>query len=152
MNKNAELDCDILALLQERQRTMLEFSPHHKPLNMYALARRDLEMSPGKLASQIGHAFHLGYKNALEQRPLITANYEGTGCGTKICMYAKNLTQLIRAYRDCQRLGLPCVLIIDRGHVLPPHFDGQPIITALGIGPVYRDEAHEVTKRYTQIN
>lgn len=142
---------DIQALLDERARTMAEFSADHRPLNMYAIYRADLDMPPGKLAAQCGHAYVNAHDEAKALRPDITAGYKGTGNGTKICMYAKNLGQLLRGYREAQAAGLPCSLIIDRGHVLPPHFDGQPIITALGIGPVYRDEAVHITKRFTLV-
>lgn len=140
---------DIQALLDERARTMVEFTADHRPLNLYAIFRADLDMPPGKLAAQCGHAYVNAHDEALRLRPEVTAGYKGTGNGTKICMYAKNLGQLLRAYREAQAAGLPCSLIIDRGHVFPPHFDGQPIITALGIGPAYRDEAEHITKRLT---
>jgi peptidyl-tRNA hydrolase len=142
-------DPDIQALLDERARTMLEFTDDHRPLNMYAIYRADLEMPAGKLAAQCGHAYQNAHEEAGRMRPDITSQYKGTGNGTKLCMYVKNIGQLIRAYREAQKAGLPCSLIIDRGHVLPPHFDGQPIITALGIGPVYRDEVEHITRRCT---
>lgn len=136
-------------MLDERLRTMLDFTEGHRPLNMYAIYRKDLEMPPEKLAAQTGHAYLNAWDKAKEQRPDIAALYKGTGNGTKICMYAKNLGQLLRAYRDFQAAGIPCDLIIDRGHKLYPHFDGNPIITALGIGPAYEDEVKDITKRYT---
>lgn len=143
------LDPDIQFMLDERARTMAEFTKDHRPLMLYAIYRADLEMLPGKMASQCGHAYVDAFDEGMRLRPDITAQYKGTGHGTKACMYAKNQAQLIRAYRDAQAAGLPCVLIIDRGHVLPPHFDGSPIITAVGIGPVYKEEAKDITKRYT---
>ena len=143
------LSADIQALLDERARTMAEFSPDHRPLVSYAIYRADLEMPPGKLAAQCGHAFQDSRDIASVARPDITAQYKGTGHGTKVCMYAKNLHQLLRAYHDAKAAGLPCALVIDRNHVLPPHFDGNPIITAVGIGPVYADEVKDITKRYT---
>lgn len=145
------LEPDIQALLDERKRTMAFFTDDYKPLNMYAIFRADLEMSPGKLTAQGGHAFDITHDKAKFLRPEITSQYRGTGNGTKICMYAKNLHQLIRAYRDCIQLNIPCELIIDRGHILLPHFDGNPIITALGIGPAYKEEMINITKRYTLI-
>lgn len=146
---DSTLDADIQALLDERARTMLDFSPAHRPLNLYAIYRADLEMPIGKLVAQCGHAFLDAYEAAAERRPGITAQYKGTGHGTKVCMYARNLGQIIRGYREAQAAGLPCALVVDRGHVMAPSFDGQPIITALGIGPVYRDEAEHITKRYS---
>lgn len=143
------LDPDIQAMLDERKRTMLVFSPDHRPLNLYAIYRADLEMPPGKLAAQCGHAYLNAHDNARLLRPEITADYKGTGNGTKIAMYARSLGKLLRAYREAVAAGIPCALIIDRGHILAPHFDGNPIITALGIGPAYRDEIEQITKRFT---
>jgi PTH2 family peptidyl-tRNA hydrolase len=144
------LDADIQALLDERRRTMAEFSDDHRPLNLYAIYRADLEMPTGKLIAQCGHAFEMAHDRARHERPDITALYKGTGNGTKLTMYAKNLGQLIRAYREALASGIPCELIIDRGHVMPgTPFTGEPIITALGIGPAYKDEVAHITKRYT---
>lgn len=140
---------EIQALLDERLRTMQDFTEDHRPLNLYAIYRKDLDMPPGKLAAQCGHAYVNAHDEAKLLRPEVTAGYKGTGNGTKICMYAKNVGQLLRAYQEAKEAGLPCALIIDRGHVLPPHFDGKPIITAVGIGPVYADEVKHITKRYT---
>lgn len=146
-----ELDADIQALLDERKESMADFREDYKPLNMYAIFRADLEMSPGKMSAQAGHAFAICYENAIFQRPDITSQYKGSGNGTKICMSAKNLGQLIRAYRECLAANIPCELIIDRGHILPPYFNGDPIITCLGIGPAYKEEIAHITKRYTLI-
>lgn len=139
----------IQAMLDERKRTMADFTPDHRPLMIYAIYRADLEMTAPKMASQVGHAYTDAHDAAKLLRPEITAQYRGTGHGTKVLMYAKNEGQLIRAYEGAVAAGLPCVLVIDRGHVMPPHFDGDPIITAVGIGPVYKDEAAHITKRYT---
>lgn len=143
------LDSDIAEMLAERKRTMADFVEGHRALNIYAIYRRDLEMPPGKLAAQCGHAFDLAHEAGRALRPEVTASYRGTGNGTKVVMSGKNQGQLIRAYREAKAAGLPVVLVIDRGHVLPPHFDGNPIITAVGIGPVYKDEVGHITKRYT---
>lgn len=148
MNTN-DLPPEIQELLAERARTMQAFTEDHRPLNMYAIYRKDLEMPPGKLSAQTGHAYQGALAEARKFNSNIEAEYKGTGNGTKICMYAKNLGQLIRAYTEAKAAGIPCFLVIDRGHKLLPHFDGQPIITALGIGPIYADQAQPITKRYT---
>lgn len=145
-----QLDPDIQTMLDERKRTMALFTEDHRPLKMYAIYNAELEMKPGKLASQCGHAFVNAHDKAKIERPGITSEYKGTGNGTKIIMYAKNQHQLIRAYKDAVAAGLPCDLIIDRGHVELPHFTGEPIITAVGIGPVYMEEVKDITKRYTK--
>ena len=69
--------------------------------------------------------------------------------GTNVCLKAKNLCQLQRAYEEAKAAGLSCELIIDEHHIMPPHFDGKPIITALGIGPAKRSDINHITKRFS---
>ena len=68
--------------------------------------------------------------------------------GTNVCLISKNLYQLEHAYEQAQRDQIPCELIIDQGHIMPPHFTGDPIVTALGIGPVHRCDIKHITKRF----
>jgi peptidyl-tRNA hydrolase len=138
---------DLQKMLDERKHAMTLDIEGYRPLYMYALFRADLEMDIGKLASQSGHAFTLTYEKAKIQRPEITALYNNP----KICMYAKNLGQLERAYHECIAANLPCHLVIDSRHIDLPHFTGEPVFTALGIGPVYREEVSHITKRYQLI-
>lgn len=140
---------DVQWMLEERERTMSEFTTDHRPMKIYAIYRADIEMTAPKLAAQTGHAYDGSHDDGKLFRPEITANYKGTGHGTKVVMYAKNFGQLMRAFHDAQDMGFPCEIVIDRGHVHPPHFDGRPIVTAIAIGPVYEDEVHQITKRYT---
>ncbi len=103
---------------------------------MYAVARSDLQMSAGKLAAQCGHAF----VDALERAPPHRKEaYQRDGPGTKVCLTG-TLDKLLSIYTECMDVGIPAVLIEDSGHILLPHFTGEPIITAVGIGPVYRHE------------
>lgn len=106
-------------------------------------------MPPGKLASQAGHAFVNAYLQSLKQRPDIAEFYQRDGIGTKVTLVAKTEEKLLTAYELCLAQGIPCSLIIDQHHVLPPHFTGEPIITALGIGPCRKDEIHHITKRFS---
>lgn len=106
-------------------------------------------MSSGKLSSQAGHAFCDSLKNAEEIKPELVSNYRNDGLGgSKITLEAKNETQLIRAYNEALIAGIPCSVIVDRNHIMPPYFNGEPIITAVGIGPCTQKEARHITKRY----
>ena len=69
--------------------------------------------------------------------------------GTNVCLKAKNLFHLQRAYEEAKRAGIPCELIIDEHHIMPPHFDGKPIVTALGMGPAQRSDIDRITKRFS---
>jgi len=106
-------------------------------------------MTPGKMASQAGHAYVNAYVNSLTERPDIAEFYQRDGIGTKVKLVAKNQEQLLRAYEACKAEGIPCSLIIDQHHIMPPHFTGEPIITALGIGPARKHEVKHITKRFS---
>jgi peptidyl-tRNA hydrolase len=58
------------------------------------------------------------------------------------------LQQLERAYFEAQQAGIPCSLITDSGHVMLPHFDGSPVVTAVGIGPCTRQQANHFLKHF----
>ncbi len=71
--------------------------------------------------------------------------------GTNVCLKAKNLNAIERAYEEAISAGLPCDLIVDQGHIMPPYFTGEPIITALGIGPCRRSDIEHITKRFSLV-
>lgn len=118
---------------------------------MYAILRADLNMTAGKMAAQAGHAYLDTFHRCQEINPERADEYGQDGHGTKIALYAKNQTQILQLYESAQAAGIPCALIIDSGHVMLPHFDGNPIITALGIGPARRSEIHHLTKKLSLI-
>ena len=121
----------------------------NETLRMYAILRGDLNMSPGKSASQAGHAFKLLTKQIITEHPVLAADYFSDGdMGTNIVLKSKNQFQLERAFHEAKAAGIPAELIIDSGHIMPPHFDGSPIITALGIGPARREQINHITKRF----
>lgn len=73
--------------------------------------------------------------------------------GTQIILEAKNEAAILRAYQEAQDAGLITSLIIDKNHIIPgTAFDGNPIITALGIGPCTKEQATAITKRFRAIN
>lgn len=118
-------------------------------LYAYAITPSSLEMPPGKLSAQTGHAYGDTIRNAELIDPERAARYRNVAHGgSKVSLKAKNQQQLIKAFAKARSLGLPCALVVDRHHVLPPHFDGSPIITALGIGPCTKEEAREITKKF----
>jgi len=52
---------------------------------MYAILRGDLHMSPGKAASQAGHAFKLLTKQIITEQPALAAAYFADGdMGTNV--------------------------------------------------------------------
>lgn len=67
-------DPELQALLDERARTMLDFTADHRPMNLYAVYRSDLNMEPGKLVAQCGHAYQFSLKAARVMNPDIDAH------------------------------------------------------------------------------
>lgn len=101
-------------------------------------------MTPGKAAAQAGHAFLDAYLTA---PPEIQSQYREDRHGTKIVLGCRDAEALHRIYNEAFRLGFPCALVIERDHIMPPDFDGSPIVTAVGIGPIYREKARFLTKK-----
>lgn len=110
-------------------------------------------MKPGKLASQACHAAKNCVLLASRRDPELLRVYQGPDfIGTQIILKAKNEGALKRAYEEAQAAGLITSLIVDKTHVIPgTAFDGQPIVTALGIGPCTKEQAHQITKRFSAV-
>ena len=116
---------------------------------MYAVVRDDLQMPPGKLAAQAGHAYTDALFACLDLDPRAAARYRrGENAGSKACLKAKNEAALARLAEECADAKVPFAVVVDSGHVLPPHFDGGPVVTAVGIGPISRRAAKGLVKRF----
>lgn len=106
-------------------------------------------MSAGKLSAQAGHAYDDSIRKAQETHPESCERYrDGISGGSKVTLEAKNVNALIKAYNQARLDGLPCAIIVDQNHVMPPNFTGDPIITALGIGPVTKAESSHILKKF----
>jgi PTH2 family peptidyl-tRNA hydrolase len=108
--------------------------------------RADLGMSPGKLASQAGHAFLGAF--LLCQDPSVRARYHKDfpqSPGTKVCLATRSLPELLQAEQAARAAGLSVFRVVDSG--CENFFGGQPIITALGIGPATKSQLQHVTKK-----
>jgi peptidyl-tRNA hydrolase, PTH2 family len=103
-------------------------------------------MSPGKIASQAGHAYLGAFLQCQELCPHVLAEYLRNFPGTKVCLKAKNLDALLRAQAQAELSGIPCSLITDSG--CPDFFNGQPVITALGLGPANENQIKHITRRF----
>ncbi len=100
-------------------------------------------MSTGKAASQAGHAFLDSFTKA---SPDIADAYQANG-STKVVLVAEDEVALRQLYAKAFERGLPCALVVESNHVMPPSFDGSPILTALGIGPAPRCMVRGITGR-----
>lgn len=99
-------------------------------------------MNAGKVASQAGHAYLDAYIQALELQPAIAHEYKCDGHGIKVCLAVASLDALLLAKSKAKEAGLPHALITDSGYTV---FDGQSTITALGIGPVRKEQIKHIT-------
>ena len=98
-------------------------------------------MSPGKIASQAGHAY-LGAFQASQGTPE-HAGYAQLSPGTKVCLQG-NLVQIGAAVDKLKQRGIPHYLVIDSG--CPDFFSGKPVLTAVGFGPAVQAVARKITK------
>ena len=105
-------------------------------LRIYILVRSDIDIPSGKLVVQVAHAAIGVYQACFELNPGLLGRYNATELVKKICLNAKNVTTLTRARQECQENGIPTFLVQDAGLTV---FD-EPTITALGIGPVTKDD------------
>lgn len=105
-------------------------------------------MSPGKAASQAGHAYLGTFLQASKSDPALTAEYTAEhphSPGTKVCLEG-NLDQITRALEEASQLKIPHFLVVDSG--CANFFGGKPIITALGLGPARKDTINKITRRF----
>jgi len=113
-------------------------------LRMYCLVRDDLNMTEGKKVSQAGHAYVGAF---VKTSPEIQKEYQGdNGIGTKVCLKAKNLQAIERVESELIAANIPYYKVIDSG--CANFFNGEPIVTALGISPVTKEQIQHITKRF----
>jgi PTH2 family peptidyl-tRNA hydrolase len=142
------------------------------------IARKDLEMSPGKLAAQVSHASMAFLTSKLRDSTCmkpITNNDEIVGyehtyvfdkdlyeqwlCGifTKIVCEAKNKNHLLKVVEIANSLGLvegiDYFIIKDRclTELIPEEIDEQGIgrtITCIGFKPLPDDISRQLSKKY----
>ena len=110
--------------------------------------RTDLEMKPGKLASQVAHASMAFLSNKIRQAMTddsksIHLEFSEAetiwlrGKFTKIILAASSEEELRSLHRQFEEKSIPAVLIVDDGTTV---FDSKPTATCLGVGPAYADE------------
>lgn len=99
-------------------------------------------MTAGKAASQAGHAFLDSFLTAPSE---FTKAYLADG-GTKIVLSCPDEQSLCDLYYKARMAKIPCAMVVESEHIMPPSFDGSPVVTAIGIGPVDRAAARPITK------
>ena len=103
-------------------------------------------MEPGKIASQAGHAFLGAFLQCKDQTAISEYHKEfPKSPGTKVCLKVPSLPELHRIACEAKAAGLSTYVVVDSG--CPNFFDGQPTVTALGIGPATKEQIQHITNK-----
>jgi PTH2 family peptidyl-tRNA hydrolase len=106
-------------------------------------------MPSGKMSAQAGHAYCDSLEFSRINYPELFSTYRLDGIGgSKVTLKSKNMNYLLNAYEKCLENSIPARLIVDQEHIMLPHFTGEPIITALGIGPCKKSDVKIITKKF----
>ena len=106
-------------------------SDHDGP-SMALVVRKDLKLSPGKLAVQCSHAVSCSLQ-AKKSEARILERWNNSGA-RKICLSVKDEESLRMLMEQAKSAGIITNLVKDAGHTeIPPG-----TITVLGIGPAPR--------------
>lgn len=104
------------------------------------VARKDIKLSAGKLAAQVGHASVDCALRAQKYAPEAFRRWHSEG-QKKVVVKALGEAELFRLKSEAERLGLTTAIIADAGHTeLPPG-----TITVLGVGPGPERDVDKIT-------
>ncbi len=107
---------------------------------MVIVVRKDLKLSPGKLAAQVAHAAVNCALASKKKKPLQFDRWYSEG-QKKVVVKVNDLKELFQIKQDAEDAGLVTSLIVDAGMTeLPPN-----TTTCLGIGPAPNEEVDRVT-------
>jgi peptidyl-tRNA hydrolase, PTH2 family len=102
--------------------------------------RRDIKLSPGKMAVQVAHAAVSCALKAKKDKPDWFERWYGEG-QKKVVLKAHDLAQLYLLKADAEAYGLTSAIIADAGLTeVPPG-----TVTCLGIGPGPEETVNKVT-------
>lgn len=94
-------------------------------------------MTPGKSASQAGHAFVASFSKS---SPEISSAYLADEGGTKVVLTCPDEATIWQVYKLACDAGLTCHLWVESD------MGPDPVVTALGIGPVERNKVKPIVK------
>lgn len=104
------------------------------------VARKDIKLSAGKLAAQVGHASVDCALRAMKHQPETFRKWHTDG-QKKVVVKAQKESELFQLKLDAERAGFTTALIADAGHTeLPPG-----TVTVLGIGPGPERDVDKIT-------
>lgn len=125
------------------------------------IIRKDLNMRKGKMIAQGAHAsmkviFDRMIKKTFadgklyNEKILITEKDSPidkwvNGIFKKIVVGTESLNEMVEAYNEAKKIGIPCALIEDAGLT---EFGGQVTITACAIGPDLPERIDPITEKF----
>lgn len=119
-------------------------------IKQYIIVRKDLNMSEGKLSSQVGHACKLSYinikdiKNGELNIKLTDVDIEWLSNDyKKITKYVKSEEKLLDLYNKANELGIRTSIVKDKGYT---ELEGENY-TVITIGPDYDSKIQPLIKR-----
>jgi peptidyl-tRNA hydrolase len=101
-------------------------------------------MEAGKAASQAGHAFLGSFLASLNSDTIYkeqAQEYAKEDPGTKVCLFG-SLKDIEETKAFVDAMGVPNNLVVDSG--CPDFYGGEPTITALGVGPLTKQQAKKL--------
>lgn len=108
--------------------------------------RTDLGMDIGKISSQAGHAYLGAYLQCTDTQLLKEYHKEfPQSPGTKICLGCPSLDHLLQIEQLAKESGISYYKVIDSG--CKNFFNGEPTITALGLGPATKNKIKHIIKK-----
>ncbi len=111
-------------------------------LKQVIVIRRDLDMGKGKMVAQGAHASLAAFLKTWRTHREWAVAWLRSG-QKKVVVRVDSLEELKSVWREAKALGLPAVIVRDRGLTqLPPG-----TVTALGIGPAPSELVDRVTGR-----
>jgi len=113
-----------------------------QPCKLVLVVRTDLNMSPGKIAAQCGHATLACYKTLIKKNPKLVRHWEMTG-QAKIALKASSEEEILELEAIAKSLNLCARSIQDAGRTQV----AAGSRTVLGIGPAPVELVNEVTGR-----
>ena len=106
-------------------------------------------MEHGKQCSQISHAILGSFLQCQVSTPDVIKEYHKdfpNSPGTKVCLKVKSLDKLLQAEQQAKEANIPYFRVVDSG--CANFFNGEPTITALGIGPATKQQIQHITKKF----
>jgi peptidyl-tRNA hydrolase, PTH2 family len=135
MNQSINLDLELASYIKVS--TLKDWNTQLGEIKQVLVMRKDLKMSPGKLAAQAAHASVLALWQTSDT---VVSAWRKQGI-TKVTLAVDSEKKLLDLYKKAVAAYLPVGLVADEGRT-----EVKPgSITGLGIGPANVEEINKIT-------